>query len=594
MITSRAQFVAGASSLLLAMAACKARQGESSLRADQGPSATAEPFDPEDLAILLPVDRETLKRPFASLKDLTTMLDGSALVPLSKVMSLGFYKSQLLPGIVQAAGNEPNPFAADDAKKGLNDDVEAQWRSWYVTAVRFVPCGLPDLPVPAAWTREVTGEPSHPGCRPRVRLSVQKFGVADCPVTCLIQDGPDRGLQQHFGISDDKALHLVLTYAGVASDQSWKKLAAADAAARKALGALKQQNALTKDKAQAALRSAYEAVKGDTLALTKAFMNRIAPLRDAAASGPLRLTYGATAALPRVKDFVAGPLADESVLDAVTQSLVVTDRMRVNGQPDARYPGPKPGFAQKWFFAKYAAVKQDPGKRRYLQTPSAPAGTLLKRVPLDFTFETTGQGVGRVTSGQIEVFDDAPGNLLALDQELKDSLLALPQGERDPAFVSTGFQDYGFFRKVSGDLDLENAQFLNGRVAEADIAAATREGYQRVVDVRRHDVGDPSCVSCHLVSGVAARRDREVASGQPAERAIGRVANAVAGKNFSIDPADLGPGSSGGDLVQARPLGETWIVRAFGYYGWTPVIADRVVTEVDADVAFANEASKNL
>lgn len=594
MINSRTKSIAGVSCLLFAAAACKARPGGSELRADQSADAVQQAFDPEDLAILLPVDGQTLKRPFASLKDLTTVLDGSALVPLSKVMSLAFYKSQVLPGIVQAAGNEPNPFAADEAKKALNDDVDSQWRSWYVTAVRFVPCGLPELPVPTAWTREVTAEAAHAGCRPRIRLSVQKFGVADCPVTCLIQDGPDRGLQQHFGTSDDKALHLVLTFAGPATDSSWKKLATADAAARKALATLKQQNALTKVKAQEAIRAAYEPAKDATKALTKAFLTRVGSLRDAAASGPLRLAYGAGSALPRIKAYVVGAMADETVVEAVTQALVVTDRARVNGQPDARYPGPMPGFAQKWFFAKYAAAKQDPTKRRYLQTPNAAAGTLLKRVPLDFAFETTSQGVGRVTAGQIEVFDDAPGSLLAMDQELKDSLLALPQPERDPAFLSTGFQDYGFLRKVSGDLELENAQFLSGRVGEADIAAATRDGYQRVVDANQHDVGDPSCVSCHVVTGVAARRDREVRTGQPAERAIGRVAKAVTGKNYSVDPADIGPGSSGGDLVQARPLGETWVVRAFGYYGWTPVISDRVVTEVEADVAFANEASKSL
>ncbi len=36
------------------------------------------------------------------------------------------------------------------------------------------------------------------------------------------------------------------------------------------------------------------------------------------------------------------------------------------------------------------------------------------------------------------------------------------------------------------------------------------------------------------------------------------------------------------------------IVRAFGYYGWSPVISDRVVAEVKDDVAFANQELQNL
>ncbi len=591
-------FVASGLVVALAVAACKARTDASGVRSDQGADGI-QPFDAEDLAILLPLDHQTLKRPFASLSQLTDLLDDSALIPLARVMSFAFYRDQLLPALTSPAAGELNPFAADEAQKAWTDAPETQWKSWYVTAIRFVPCGIPDFPVPTAWTRSVANEPAHLGCRPRIRLSVQKFGVADCPVSCVVQQGEGVGSQQHWGTSDDKAFHLVFSFAGDPADGSWQKIAAADAAAAAALAALKQQNALTRDKAEAAIRQAYEPAKDALTGLRRTFLQRVDGLRDATASGALRLAFGAPAALPKLKHYVTTTLSEETVFESLTQSMTVTDRARLgDGEPDPKYPGPKPGFAQRWFFAKYLPTKALAERRRYLGTAQAPRGTLLDRIPLNFAFETAGRTVGAVTSGEIEVFDDAPGSLLALDKNLQESLLALPQDERDPAFLSTGLQDYAFFRKLDGELGFENAQFLVGRVSEVDIAAATREGYQRVNDPSLHESGDPGCASCHVVTGVAVRRDREAAASNQPDRRIGRVANAVAGgggqTNFSIEPAQLGPGSTGGDLGQARVLGETWIVRAFGYYGWSPVIADRVVAEVKDDVAFANQALQGL
>ena len=210
-------------------------QGASTGSTTPGQTVASQPLDPEDLAILFPISRDVFKRSYQTEGEFLTEL-ARHLVPMRQVMSEAFYK-QLIAAIA-IPSTDGNPFMASEQ---IGQDLATTpLEQWFITALRFVPCGEAPFLLPPAWDEAsitVTADQNTTlrefTCRPRIRLSVQRFGIATCP------------LCNGTGTSDDKALHVVFDFVGGLTHERAAQLTELEDRVATAIGTLQEVGRLT-------------------------------------------------------------------------------------------------------------------------------------------------------------------------------------------------------------------------------------------------------------------------------------------------------------------------------------------------------------
>jgi len=513
-----------------------------------GQTAASQPLDPEDLAILFPISRDVFKRSYQTEGEFLTEL-ARHLVPLRQVMSEAFY--QQLIAAIAVPSTDGNPFVASE--KTGQDLAATPLEQWFITALRFIPCAEAPFLLPPAWdeaSMTVTADQNTTlrefTCRPRIRLSVQRFGIATCP------------LCNGTGTSDDKALHVVFDFVGGLTQERAAQLAELEDRVTTAIGTLQEAGRLTLTNMLQLVQAEYTQAHAvaDLEQLRRELVKRAVELRDTPASGALRLSYGATQALPRYRAYLRTQLSGEAVPHLITQNFVVG--------------GSNPGFGEVWVLAQYLPA-------RHLGVLRNPPPNAVRRIPLEFAIVGSGAVAKRVSAGEIETFLDRPGSVHTIDPELTASLERLEATEIKSVFGAMGMQFYG--RVIdSGNNQATLASHDRTSFVPQKLLPVLQDDYVAVMNTSRHNANATSCMGCHMMTALRLQFQWPGIAG-----AISRD------ETLEVDNMDLknvGPNAqSTMNQVQFR---QTWFLRAFGYFGQTPCIADRTVAEVQDDVRTAN------
>jgi hypothetical protein len=513
-----------------------------------GPPDASQPIAPEDLAVLFPISRDVFKRSYQSEGEFLTELTHH-LVPMRQVMSEAFY--QQLIAAIAVPSPDGNPFVASEE---IGQNLAATpLEQWFITALRFVPCAEAPFPLPSSWDETsvpVTADKKTTlrefTCRPRIRLSVQRFGIAQCP------------LCNGTGTSDDKALHLVFDFAGGLAQERAARLTELEDKVAAEIDTLQEARRLTLTNVVQLVQTEYTKANAvaDLEQLRRELVNRVVELRDASASGALKLSYGAPQALPRYRRYLETRLSGEASAHLITQNFVVG--------------GSNPGFGEVWVLAQYRPTRTLGG----LLNPPTNA---VRRIPLEFAISSNGEGIKRVSAGAVETFLDRPGSIQAVDPELTASLEVLQASEAKRVFGAMGMQFYGrVIANGDNQATLENHDQTS--FAPQRLLPVLQEDYGAVMNTRSHNANATSCMGCHVMTALRLQF-----------KWVGIVGAISRDEKLEINHMDLenvGPNAQSTlNQVQFR---QTWFLRAFGYFGQTPCIADRTVVEVQDDVRIAN------
>ena len=301
--------------------------------------------------------------------------------------------------------------------------------------------------------------------------------------------------------------------------------------------------------AAAVVSQAYDtpAVQKDLAEVRAHFLAVVERLRDAEHSGPLRLSYGARKALPRYRAYLEDELAKNAEAQMVTHNFSLA--------------GLEPGFGEKWIFGRLAI------------DTAAPGGPVVHRAKVD-SLVVNEAGFARVVSaGDIENLTDTQGSKTGIDRDLRKSLADLPLDLARGVFDRTSLHPFAFVKDAGGKAELES--LASEAIGAPEHLEAVRKGHEATLDVGIHDITSPSCVSCHVTTSVRIARGLTPM--------LGAVARDHGLGLDNMDMTAVGPNTK---LTQIQ-FKQTWLLRAFGYAGQTPSIADRTVREVEQDVQLA-------
>lgn len=527
--------VLAATSLALMIPAAACGPERSSPKEDT--LARLRPFSPEDLTILLQARRDS--RAVFEVASLDEV--GEFFVPLAEVMSPDFYAGMLdevdaarFSRQIDGSMREETSILDVDGLRSDDGAGRQGLEHWFITGIRFRPCVAP-LPLPPAWLAEsFDGERTLRKviCRPRIRLSVQRFGRLAGEMT-----------------SDDKAFHVIYDFVGDGATPNARR--AVEDTERRAhssvVESLRSPGGLPKAAALALVRENYtEEIVAQLASDRSAMLERVRRLRGAALTDRLALQYSDAAAHDRFKHWVATDLSREAIPVEVTGDFSQT--------------GYAPGTQFTWVF-----FRMEPERK-----VGALLGGAVRITHLTFTVAAR-DAAHSIDLGHFEVFSDLP--YAGIDPDFDEELTRLEQ-----KLTAGGVPAEEIDEILSGIL-IDSAMIRYQSIDETQPDDART--WRVVESPDSHGRDSSSCVSCHVTTGLRERFG-------PAGGATASLGLYPIEGNRVFSREAVGPIATAlGDQVPGG-FKETWNQRAFGYYGWTASIANRVVTETKLDVELAN------
>lgn len=572
------------------------------------------PFQPGHLAVLFPVDfnKTGTYDPDDDLKTSTgsflEKLDG-ALPSLRAVMNPEFFAGLMTLISTDrdsvSGFSDRSPLAQPGIRELFTDLAIDEWR---ITSTRFVPCDEPVFSVPRPWHETKLGGSTlgEMVCRPRIRLSVQRFGIPS-----------DRMGERYQGTADDKALHIVFDYTGDTPElqQTYRKALAtelklaaewrSEQANGQPAAAWSSSGAVTKDAFSQAIQAAYSegegALASDLAGLRAAFLMMVRStvykgnLPSAGALTALQATDPSHASL--VRDFLASELSRHTAPSALALNFSPTGAAIRSANDPSKLNWFSVGFSQDWTFAAITLsddllsglARSDESAflkaRGLFKSGEASAGN-LKPARLDFVVDRSNQ-LKVFGLGLVEIFSDSGTN--AVDRDFVNSSRAhnMSLADAQAIFSGMGLQLFADLIESSrGGIKLDTPFGTPEVEPETGTLNAQAQRVQRgiaaVLDTSAHSIRHASCTSCHVVSSTRAKIDPRI--GDTID-----FPNKMPYASFTkmYDMSAVGPGLRLVEGGQAT-FSKSWNTRMFGYFGRIPTIADRTVAEVNRDVDFAN------